>query len=851
MPNLGGELENLVAEAETGPRAPTGLPARALFLVPFLWSAFQLWYASSLPFILGVGVFNETEARSIHLAFAVFLTFLAFPGHRWARRDHVPLLDWALAIAAAFTAAYLFLFQEALAERPGNPTTIDLVVGIAGLALLLEATRRSVGLALLLVAGVFLTYALAGPWMPDAIAHKGVSISKLLSHQWLSTEGVFGIALGVSTSMVFLFVLFGALLERAGGGQYFIEVAFSLLGHQRGGPAKAAVAASAMNGMVSGSSVANVVTTGLFTIPLMKRVGFSPEKAGAVEVASSTNGQLTPPVMGAAAFLIVEYVGISYVEVVKHALLPAAISYIALVYIVHLEACKAGLEGLPRRHPRTPLQTAAAMGAVITGILLLSGMVYYGLSWVKDAAGDASPWIAGFLILLAYLALVRIAAAEEDLAMPDPDQPVLEIPDTGPTLRSGLYYLLPVAMLVWCLVVERFSPALAAFWAVALMVAIVLTHRPLKALFRGETVDRTILKRGGDDLIQGLVGGGRNMIGIGVATAAAGIVVGVVTQTGIGQVMTEFVEIVSGGNILLMLILTSIICLVLGMGLPTTANYMVVSTLMAPVIVTLGAEHGLVVPLVAVHLFVFYFGILADDTPPVGLAAFAAAAIAKGDPIRTGIQGFAYDIRTAILPFLFIFNTELLLIGIEGWGHLLLTVLSATAAMLLFAAATQGWFVSKSRLWETAALLLVAFTLFRPGFWWDRVQPPYRAVNPSTIHETVAALPAGAPLRIVARGETIDGNTVTRTVLLALGEPGTGAERLRDMGLELRVEETDVFVEAVTFDSPAETAGLDFDWQILSLQLRNSDRWPKQVMYVPALALLGLIVLVQRRRRRS
>ena len=296
-----------------------------------------------------IPLLNDTHTRSIHLAFAIFLAFTSFPMLKRSPRDRIPAQDWLLALIGAFCAGYIAIFAVPLSTRPGLPTGPDIAAGVVGLLCLLEATRRSLGPPLLLVAGLFLAYIFFGHLAPEVIAWKGASVNKAMSHLWLTQEGVFGIGLGVSTTFVFLFVLFGALLDKAGAGNYFTMVAFSLLGHLRGGPAKAAVVSSAMNGMISGSSIANVVVTGTFTIPLMKRVGFPAEKAGAVEVASSTNGQLTPPIMGAAAFLMIEYVGISYVEVIRHAFLPAVISYIALVYIVHLEACKAGMRGLPRR----------------------------------------------------------------------------------------------------------------------------------------------------------------------------------------------------------------------------------------------------------------------------------------------------------------------------------------------------------------------------------------------------------------------------------------------------------------------------------------------------------------------
>ncbi len=325
------ELAELIAEADTGARQPTGIPLKVLWAVPLIWALFQLWYASPLPYIVKVGLFNSTEARSIHLAFAIFLAFLAFPALKRSPRRYIPIQDWILALVGALCAVYLFLFYRELADRPGLPTWYDLVVSVMGLVLILEATRRALGPPLMVVAIVFIIYTFAGPWMPEVIQHQGASLNKGMSHYYLATEGVFGIALGVSTSMVFLFVLFGSLLEKGGAGNYFIRVAFALMGHMRGGPAKAAVVSSAMTGLISGSAIANVVTTGTFTIPLMRRVSFSAEKAGAVEVASSTNGQLTPPIMGAVAFLMVEYIGISYTEVIKHAALPAFISYIALV----------------------------------------------------------------------------------------------------------------------------------------------------------------------------------------------------------------------------------------------------------------------------------------------------------------------------------------------------------------------------------------------------------------------------------------------------------------------------------------------------------------------------------------
>ena len=845
-PELKEKLEEMVATVDTGARNLKYGAGLILTIVCLSWSIFQLWIASPFPYILSdfVPLLNSTHTRSAHLGFAIFLSFLAFPALKSSPGNHIPLKDWIFAVLGTGCALYIAIFSNELALRPGLPITLDLIISGIGLVLLLEATRRALGLPMMIIALLFLSYVFFGEYAPDIIAWQGASFQKAMSHMWLTQEGVFGLGLGVSTGFIFLFVLFGALLEKAGAGNYFTKVAFSLLGHYRGGPAKAAVVSSGMNGMISGSSIANVVITGTFTIPLMKKVGFSNEKAGAVEVAASTNGQLMPPIMGAAAFLMIEYVGISYIEVIKHAFLPAVISYIALVYIVHLEALKANLQGLEPRKVTTFFQKLITFISVIVGLIILSGVIFYGFGWVKSVSGEASPWIAGIIIIFSYFWLIRYSIRYPDLEIDDHVIELSELPEVGPTVKSGLYYLLPVVVLIWCLIVERFSPGLAAFWATVIMLFILVTQRPLKVFFRKSGNLQIEFLNGLKNMKDGLVFGARNMIGIGVATATAGIIVGTVTLTGIGLVMTEFVEFISGGHLMLMLIFTAFICLLLGMGLPTTANYIVVSTLMAPVIVNLGSQSDLVVPLIAVHMFVFYFGILADDTPPVGLAAFAAAAIAKSDPIKTGIQGFTYDIRTAILPFLFIFNTELLMIGIENFWHLIITVLSAVTAMLLFAAATQGYFFVKSRWWETFVLLLISFTLFRPGYWWDMIYPSTQIIEPTKIVQTVDQMQSGDDLNLHIRGENFEGKVINKMVLLQLGQATSGSQRIEEIGLELRTEKNRIFVDMVEFDSPAEKAGIDFDWEILGIKV-PTDRPVKQWMYLPAFLLLFFIIVIQ------
>ncbi len=838
--------EELIAQ-DVGARLPVGPMSWIIAGLALIWSLFQLWIASPLPFSLGIGVLNDTETRSIHLAFAILLAYLVFPAMRSSPRDRVPLADIALGLVGAAVASYLFVMYQELAQRPGNLTTMDFAVACVGIPLLLEAARRALGPALAVIAIVFLAYSLAGPWMPSLLAHRGVSLHALANHQWITTEGVFGIALGVSTSFVFLFVLFGALLERAGAGHYFIQLAFSLLGHLRGGPAKAAVVASALTGVISGSSIANVVTTGTFTIPMMKRVGFSKEKAGAVEVASSVNGQIMPPVMGAAAFLMVEYVGIPYVEIIKHAFLPAAISYIALLYIVHLEALKLGMQPIGNRQPRPWLRrlTGFAFGAAL--ISGLSMAVYYGLGWLKPVLGDyALPGIS-VLLAVAYLGLLKIAASNAPLPAEDPDKPLDELPETRAVLLSGLHFLLPVVVLVWCLMVERLSPGLSAFWGSVMLIIILLTQRPLLNWLRTDGKhDYGSFTDGVVDLREGLIAGARNMIGIGIATATAGIIVGAVSQTGVGLVLADLVEYLSMGNLLLMLILTALLSLILGMGLPTTANYIVVSSLLAPVVVTLGQQNGLIVPLIAVHLFVFYFGIMADVTPPVGLASFAAAAVSKGDPIKTGITAFYYSLRTAALPFLFIFNTDLLLINVD-FAHGVLIFFVATIAMLIFAAATQGFFLVKSRWYESVLLLLVAFTLFRPGFWMDMLHDPYRDTAPAELVQTMGQVEAESTLRLRMEGEDAVGKLRRFTVLLPVPEGTSGEDRLAKLGIQTYEQDGKILIDTVTFGSQAADLGLEMDQQILSVKA-PTERWPKELMWLPGFLLFGAVVWLQRRR---
>jgi TRAP transporter 4TM/12TM fusion protein len=847
---LGSEqLSQLVKEADLGGRDPGGRVGLLLSLIAAGWSLFQVWYASPLPFVLRFGLFNDTEARAIHLAVAIFLAFAAFPAFRSSSRRTVPLADWALAAVGAFCGSYLYLFYAELAQRPGTPTPLDLAVGLAGIAIMLEATRRAMGMGMLITTGLFLLYVLSGPYMPEVIQHKGASLQRLVSHMWLTTEGVYGVALGVSVQFIFLFVLFGTLLDIAGAGNYMMQISVAFLGHLRGGPAKVAVVSSALNGVVSGSSVSNVVSGGIFTIPMMKRTGYSGVKAGAIEATSSINGQIMPPVMGAAAFLMVEYVGIPYAEIVRHAALPAIISYVALFYMVHLEALKYDLQPIPRpaeRSRRVQLVEAALGGL---GTLAACAVLYYAVTGAQRLFGAAAGWALTALAAAAYLGLLAFSSRYPDLPPDDPAAPIVRLPQPWPTVRSGLHFAIPLVVLLWCLMVEELSPGLSAYWATVTVMAMVVVQPPLLALFRGQGGLAAAAGRGLGDLWRGLVLGARNMIGIGVATASAGLIVGAMTLTGMGLMMTEFVEYVSGGNVLVMLVFTGVICLLIGAGVPTTANYILVATIMAPVIVELGAQAGLVIPLIAVHLFVFYFGIMADVTPPVGLASYAAAAISGEDPNATGWQATWYSFRTAVLPFVFIFNPQLLFIGVSAWWEAVLVVASATAASLLFAAATMAWFRARCRAVEIGLLLVATFLLFRPDWLVDRFYPKYVSAPARDIFRIADALGPDQLLIVSVKGESIEGDEVRKLVALPMGPGPDGRERLRSAGVTLARGEQ-VQITNVRFGSPARKLGVSAGYTIEEVKLPNPRRPAAYWAFVPALGVALAVWLWQGRRAR-
>ncbi len=628
-----------VLKAETGDIRTLGKIENSLIsVISLAWAIFQLSLAGFL-------VLDSTKVRAIHLAFALGLVFLLEPALKRPFRKlsflgatkYIPTIDFCLAIAAIMAALYLIIDYEGIAGRAGIPLWRDLAVGSSLVFLVLEGSRRVIGPALAIIALLFTAYAFLGPHLPDLMAFKGVSLRKFLSNITLSTEGIYGIPLGVSASIVYLFVLFGALLDKAGAGQFFTSLALSLLGGFKGGPAKAAVVASGATGLISGSSIANIVTTGPFTIPLMKKTGYPAKKAAAIEVAASTDGQLMPPIMGAAAFIIAEYVNVPYAAVIKAAIIPALVSYFGLFCITHLEASKLGLKGLSKE----------------------------------------------------------------------------ELPNFFKTLKNGLHYLPPLAMLLYELVILRHSPEMAAFRAILILIVVIFFQETQNALKKGRRLQHG-LRAAVDLVFSGMIQGSKNMMTVALACAAAGIIVGVVNM-GIGSMIAEIVETLAFGNIFLLLIITAVASLLLGMGLPTTATYIVMASLTAPIIIEVGGLMDFVIPIMAAHLFCFYFGILADDTPPVGLAAYAASAIAHSSPIPTGIQGFLYDIRTSVIAFLFIFNPELILHGITSWPQGLLIFSMALIGMAAFENAAQGWCLAKVRWFEVPLFLMASFILFHPG----------------------------------------------------------------------------------------------------------------------------------------
>jgi TRAP transporter 4TM/12TM fusion protein len=736
--------------------------------VAIAWTLFQLWYASPFPFIFNFGQFIDVPARAIHLAFAFTLCFLLYPSIKSKRNQKIQLIDFVFVFLGLVTTLYLVIGYEGLVHRQGLMSTItilsftipyEIIIGSTGIILLLEATRRVVGLPLVIIAVIFILYSFFGRILPDLIAHPGLSLNRLVGYHWLGGEAIFGIPISVSVGFIFLFVLFGSVLDAAGGGKYFLNLAFASVGRMRGGPAKAAILASGLTGMISGSSVANTVTTGAFTIPIMKKTGLSAVKAGAIEVAASVNGQLMPPIMGAAAFIMAELLGISYLQVVTHAILPAIISYIALFYISHLESVKLGIKGLPEK----------------------------------------------------------------------------DIPPLGKTFIEGIHYLIPIAVLVYLLLIKNWTASSAVFYSIISLLVVII----VKNLWLAKQGDLTIidsLKLSFNQIITGFEKGAINMVSVGVAIATAGIIVGAVSSTGLSNNLIMVVETIAGSNIIILLGLTAVLCILLGMGLPTTANYLVVAALMANVVVEVGNASGYIFPLIAVHLYVFYFGLMADITPPVGLASYAAAAISRADPIQTGIQAFWYSLRTAILPIVFIFNHELLLIGIENWIHALVVISTSLIAILVFTAATQRWFLTQMRWYEVIAFLIIAMSLFRPGFILDQFYPEYNTKNLSSENIRLATFKPDEMVRIKI---TRQSNYGKRYKLFEIPENKFNKDfQIKDLGIEVSDKEGKLVIEFLQWNAVATQVGFVVGDTIDEFKTVNPDRPNKAIIYPFALLLL-------------
>ena len=760
--SISDKVDSKIKEDLSPTRNLTGLHLKIVASIAIIWSLFQLWYASPFPFWFNIGMFKGLPARAIHLGFALTLAFLIYPTFKGKK---ISIFDIIISFVGAFCCLYIYFFYDQLVDRGGVLLNIpvsenfnlpvELILGSLGILILLEATRRAIGLPLVIIAVCFLLFSYFGRYAPEIISHGGLSLNRLVGFQWLDQEAIFGIPIGVSVDFIFLFVLFGALLETAGGGKYFLDLAFAMVGKMRGGPAKAAILGSGMTGLISGSSIANTVTTGTFTIPIMKKTGFSKEKAGAIEVSSSVNGQLMPPVMGAAAFVMASFIGVTYFEIVKHAFLPAIISYVALFYISHLEALKLNLKGM------------------------------------DDA----------------------------------------DVPNLKKTFLSGIHFLIPIFVLIYMLVYLRFTASYSIFYATIALIIVNLVY----ILIKNQNF-KVALKNWFNQTIIGFEKGALNMVGVGIAIATAGIIVGAVGSTGLSTNLIIVIESIAKDNVIILLFLTIILCLLLGMGLPTTANYVVVASLMATVLVDVGNASGFIFPLIAVHLFVFYFGLMADVTPPVGLASYAAAAISGGDPLKTGLQAFWYSLRTGILPIVFLFNHELLLIGIENVWHGLLVIVTSLIGILIFTSATQGWFFNRLRWYEIIIFLLISISLLAPEFVLNKFYPKYNYRDINQIHSIQLDSNKEARFKV-----TRPSNYGERYKLFVIKKNTFETEySLEQYGISLIRDKNRVIVDTLKWNGKAKKDGFETGDYISEFKIENVDRPNKGIIY--PIAILFLII---------
>ena len=627
------DIADIVAkyDKEATYRQFTGWLNTAVCWICILFSSFHLYTAA-------FGAFAPQIQRSIHLGFVLTLIFLLYPMKTGMSLKKLPWYDVVLAFLGALVSGYIVWNYDVIVLEAGPPDQMDLLFGSLAIVLVLEATRRIVGLPIALVAIVFLLYAKFGAYIPGMMGHRGFSVSRIVSHMYLTTEGLLGTPLGVSATFVFLFVLFGAFLHSTGLGKFFIDLALGAAGRYVGGPAKVAVLASGFFGTISGSSVANTVSTGTFTIPLMKSVGYRGSFAGAVEAASSTGGQIMPPIMGAAAFIMAQFLGVGYMEIAKAALIPALLYYLAVGFMVHMEAKRLGLKGIPKER----------------------------------------------------------------------------LPVTSKVLREGGYLLVPIFVLIY-LLIEGYTPFKSAYYCIVTTVVISSVANNWKtwkaASAAGDNMGSALMAcnaLNGKDVLAAMENGARLALGVAAACACTGLVIGVVTLTGMGLKLANAIVALSGGSFMLTLILTMCASIVLGMGLPTTAKYIVLATIAAPAIQTFG------VPALAAHLFIMYFGILADLTPPVALAAYAAAGIARSDPNATGFMAVKLALAGFLIPYIFCYNPGLLMIGATPL-EVTFYVVTAAVGIISLSYANVGYWLRPLHIWERLPLVAAAIALIFPG----------------------------------------------------------------------------------------------------------------------------------------
>ena len=605
------KTEDLLAEIdrESAFRRLAGKAAIIVSVIAIVFTLFQLYTAS-------LGLLPARLQRAVHLGFVLVLAYLLYPIRHNRGGKTIPWYDVLLALVSVGVISYLVVNHKALIERSGAYLPIDFFVGVIGILLVLEACRRVVGIPILVIAITFMAYAFLGPYMPGFLNHRGYRPERIVSHLFFTTEGILGIPLGVSSTFIFLFILFGCFLERTGIGKFFIDLADSVAGFAAGGPAKVAVITSALEGTVSGSSVSNTVGSGSFTIPMMKKLGYKPEFAAAVEAAASTGGQIMPPIMGAAAFLMAETLGVPYLDVAKAAIIPALLYFTGIFISVHLEAKKLGLKGMPKS----------------------------------------------------------------------------ELPTLISVIKDRGHLMLPLIAIVYFLA-EGSTPMRAALWGIGFSIVASVIRKSTRMSFR--------------DFVSALEAAGRGVVGVAIACAVAGIIVGVVTLTGLGLKMASGLVAMAGGIKILTLFFTMIASLVLGMGVPTTANYLITATITAPAVVALG------VPVLAAHMFTFYFGIVADITPPVALAAYAGSAIAKSNPLKTGLTATKLAIGAFIIPYIFVFNPSMLLIDVTPFT-IIQMVITSLIGMTAIAACTEGWLFGKASVWERILFLAGGLLMVDP-----------------------------------------------------------------------------------------------------------------------------------------